>query len=66
MSAVSAILDTFSSVTTWFAGNIDAVEPIFWNAETGLTFVGGLSAVGVAVGVTLLVANWIKDFIHLR
>lgn len=66
MSPVTQILQVFTSLTEWFASTVDSAEAIFWDDSTGLTFVGTLSAVGVAIAVTILIANWIKGFIHLR
>ena len=63
---VAMLIAIFSQLGTWLTGMISSLETVFWNAETGLTFIGSLSAVAVAIGVTFLVVNWIRGFIKLR
>lgn len=64
MSVVSSITETWSAVATWFIDTMNTVPAIFYNAETGLTFVGTLAVFGggltVIIGLIAAVRSWLK------
>lgn len=64
MSVVSAITSTWSAVATWFIETMNTVPAIFYDAETGLTFVGTLAVFGgglaVIIGLIAAVRSWLK------
>ena len=66
MSVLEAILAVFMSVGEWIGGAITALIPIFWVAETGLTFLGVLAVAGLAISVTFLLIGLIQNFLHFR
>lgn len=66
MGVLDSVLEVFEAMVTWIAETVPALVPIFYAPETGLTFVGILACAGLAVAVTLLVFNIIKDFLSFR
>lgn len=64
-SPLSALLALMLLVVEWFVGAIDAIVPIFWNAEGGaFTFVGSITGVGFAIAVTLLIIAMIRSLLR--
>lgn len=66
MSVLEAILAVFMSVGEWISGAVNALIPMFWVAETGLTFLGVLAVAGLAISVTFLLIGLIQNFLHFR
>ena len=64
-SPIGALLALMLEVVTWFSSAVEAIVPIFW-AENAFTFVGAITGVGVAFGVTLLVVAMIRSLIRFR
>lgn len=65
-SVLSAVLEVFSSVGTWIAEAVQNLIPMFYVAETGLTFLGVLAVAGLAFSVVFLVMGIIQNFLHFR
>ena len=62
-SVLETITGVWSDVLGWFGGAFAALSSIFYNAETGLTFIGYLSIGGVAVALGLLFLNLVKSWL---
>lgn len=62
---LEAIVNVWESMMTAITGMIASAQTLFY-AESGLTFLGTLSVIGVAVGVVFLVIGVIQNFLHLR
>lgn len=62
---IGEITTVWTSMSQWFADTIGDTQAIFY-ASDKLTFLGTLSVIGVAVGVSLLVINKVQDFLKLR
>lgn len=65
-SVVSAITDVWGSLMNWLATNIPAVIKVFYDAESGLTFLGTLAVVALGISVFFLLMGLIQNFLHLR
>ncbi|MBQ8302019.1 MAG: hypothetical protein IJX97_00530 [Clostridia bacterium] len=65
-TVVSSILEVFSALVAWFTETIGDVGAIFYVAETGLTFVGTITIIGVAIAVTLMVIAMIRSLLRLQ
>lgn len=65
MTAVESVLAVFSALIGWFVESIDAVVPIFY-AEGNLTFIGGITVIGVAIAVTTLIFATIRGMLRLQ
>lgn len=63
---LASILDVFESVATWIVTAVQNVIPMFYAAETGLTFLGVLAVAGLAFSVVFLLIGIIQNFLHFR
>lgn len=66
MSIVSQITGVFKSLADWFVQTLPSITAIFYDAETGLTFLGTLSVIGLGISVFFLLMGIIQNFLHLR
>lgn len=66
MSVVTAITDVFSAIGGWIATAVTDLMPMFYVAETGLTFLGVLAVCGLAFSVVFLIIGLIQNFLHFR
>lgn len=66
MGIVAQITNVFSEIGTWIADAVTDLIPMFYNAETGLTFLGTLAVVGLAFSVVFLIIGLIQNFLHFR
>lgn len=67
MSAViTSITNVFSAIMEWMATAIADITPIFYVAETGLTFIGTLTIIGLSISIFFLLVGVISSFLHLR
>lgn len=56
MSGVlGAVFDVFTSVAGWIAEAVAELIPMFYVAETGLTFLGVLATASLAISVAFLI-----------
>lgn len=65
-SVVTAVLAVFTSILQWFVDSIEVAIGIFWVAETGLTFLGVLSVVGLGIAVILMLFAMIRSYLKNR
>lgn len=65
-NVLSAILEVFTSVGTWLSEAVTSMVPMFYVAETGLTFIGVLAVAGLAISVAFLLINVISNFLSFR
>ena len=66
MDVFTAISKVFDGVITWIISAINQAIPLFYVAEKGLTFLGVLSVVALAISVFFLLIGLIQNFLHLR
>lgn len=66
LSVVGSILEVFTEIAEWLPTAITSLIPIFWNAESGLTFMGVLACAALAVSIVFLVMGIIQRFLHFR
>ena len=62
---VGKITTTWGEVMNWLYGAIGDAEALFYS-ESGLTFLGTLSVIGVGIGVCFLIIGVIQNFLKLR
>lgn len=65
-SVTSSILSVFSALVTWFVETLGDVTALFYVAETGLTFIGTITVIGVGIAVTLMVIAMIRSLLRLK
>lgn len=66
MTIVSQITVVFKALADWFVQILPSVTSIFYDAESGLTFLGTLSVIGLGISVFFLLMGIIQNFLHLR
>lgn len=66
MTILESVLDVFDAISTWIVGAVTNVMPMFYVAETGLTFLGVLAVAGLAISVIFLIIGVIQNFLHFR
>lgn len=64
MAILTAITDVFTAISTWIVEAIGGVMPMFYVAETGLTFLGVLAVAGLAFSVVFLLIGIVQRFLH--
>ena len=65
-SVTSSILGVFTALVEWFVTTLGEVSALFYVAETGLTFIGTITVIGVAIAVTLMVIAMIRSLLRLQ
>lgn len=66
MDVIEAIFEVFGAISTWLSGAVSNLIPMFYVADTGLTFLGSLAVVGLGIGVVFLLIGIIQNFLHFR
>lgn len=65
-SVITALTDVWDAVSTWLVGAFKGIMPMFYDAESGLTFMGVLAAASLGVGLIFLLIRIVQNFIHFR
>lgn len=65
-TVLDAILAVFMAVGEWITTAVTNLIPMFYVAETGLTFLGVLAVAGLAFSVVFLIIGLIQNFLHFR
>lgn len=66
MGIIEQITGVFDAIGTWLAGAVEDLIPMFYVAESGLTFLGTLAVIGLAMSVVFLLIGLIQKFLHFR
>lgn len=66
MGLIEQVTGVFTSITQWIAETIPTIESLFYNAETGLTYLGILSVCGISISIFLLLMSIIRSFLQFR
>lgn len=66
MTILETILAVFMGVGEWISTAVTSLIPMFYVAETGLTFLGVLGVAGLAFSVVFLIIGVIQNFLHFR
>lgn len=64
MNVLSAITGVFDTISDWIIGAVPGVTALFWDATTGLTFMGTLAVAGLAFSVVFLLIGIVQRFLH--
>lgn len=65
-SIITAILAVFGEIGDWILETVPKMMPMFYAADTGLTFLGVLAVAGLAFSVVFLMIGIIQKFLHFR
>lgn len=63
---IESIIAVFTAILDWMVDGITAIIPIFYVAETGLTFLGVLAVCGLVISIFFLLMGVIQNFLHFR
>lgn len=68
---ITSITEVFSAMAAWIKTFILSLIDLFYTApsegvEGGLTFLGTLSVIALAISVFFLIMGLIQNFLHLR
>lgn len=66
MDIISEITGVFSKIGTWISDAVNALMPMFYDPEKGLTLLGTLAICGLAFSVVFLLISLIQNFLHFR
>lgn len=66
MDVLTAVLAVFTAIGEWISGAVLELVPMFYVADTGLTFLGVLAVAGLAFSVVFLMIGIIQRFLHFR
>lgn len=66
MTIVTSITEVWNAVSTWFVTTIGSITDMFYDSETGLTFLGTLAVFSAGIGITIGVINLIRGWLHSR
>lgn len=63
-SVVEAITGCWTAVASWFIGTLKTVPELFYQQETGLTFIGTVAIFGgglaIIIGLIGVIRGWTK------
>lgn len=65
-AVITAITSVFTAIMEWISTAIAEITPIFYVAETGLTFLGTLTVMGLGISIFFLLIGVISNFLHFR
>ena len=65
-TVISSVTGVFTAMAEWLTTTIPSVVKIFYDAESGLTFLGTLAVCGLAISVFFLLMHLIQNFLHFR
>lgn len=66
MTVLESVTSVFTEMANWVSTTLPTLSSIFYDAETGLTFIGTLSVAGLALSVFFLLMGVIQNFLHFR
>lgn len=71
MDVITAITNVFEAIGAWFVEFIPTLIQLFYTAPAegvtgGLTFLGVLAVISLAISVFFLVMGIIQNFLHFR
>ena len=65
-SVVTSITGVFTAMASWITTTIPSVVSVFYDAESGLTFMGTLAIIALSVSVFFLLMGLVQNFLHFR
>lgn len=65
-NVVTSITTTWSAVASWFVETLNTVPAIFYDSETGLTFIGTLAIFGGGLAIIIGLIGMVRGFLKAR
>ncbi len=63
---IEQVTGVFTALAQWITKTLPDIVGVFYNAESGLTFLGTLAVCGLAISVFFLLMGLIQNFLHFR
>lgn len=63
---ISQVTGVFTALSDWIVKTIPSVVTVFYDGESGLTFLGTLAVCGLAISIFFLLMGLIQNFLHFR
>lgn len=65
-NVITSITGVFTAIAEWIGTAVQSLIPMFYVAESGLTFIGTVSICGLAFSVVFLLVGIIQKFLRFR
>ena len=65
-NVVTSITSTWTAVSTWFIDTLNTVPEIFYNSDSGLTFIGTLAIFGGGLAIIIGLIGMVRGFLKAR
>lgn len=65
MTVIDSILDVWSQLIEWFTTSIGSVTNVFYSTESGLTFLGGLTILSIALGIATMIVATVRSYLQM-
>lgn len=65
-SILDSVFAVFTAIAEWFGEIIPTISAFFYVAETGLTFMGTLTIIGLGISLIFLLIGLISNFLQFR
>lgn len=65
-SVVTSITTTWTAVSSWFISTLKTVPAIFYEEQTGLTFIGTLAIFGGGLAIIIGLIGMVRGFLKAR
>lgn len=62
---LDTILDVWTMLIEWFTTSIGSVTQVFYVPETGLTFVGSLTILSIALGIATMIVASVRSYLTM-
>lgn len=66
MTVIESILDVWTALVEWFTSSIGSITDVFYTAESGLTFLGGLTILSIALGIATMIVATVRSYLQMR
>lgn len=66
MTVIQSILGVWTELVEWFTTSIGSVADVFYSSETGLTFLGGLTILSIALGVATMIVATVRSYLQMK
>lgn len=65
-SVITAVTEVFTSIANWLVDAFAGIMPMFYDSETGLTFLGVLASAALGFSICMMLIQWVNSFLHFR
>lgn len=66
MTVIEKILEVWTLLVNWFTDSIGSITEVFYSPETGLTFLGGLTILSIALGVATMIVATVRSYLQMK